>query len=151
MLAVLGRGAAAGDAMWPPEAPAGDVALMRVPVGLFSAAAPDAPGIAYAQLPKPDGYTVQNRFVGDTLLYGAGAGWGYAQPTSNNHLFLVPIRGSRIAADTVKLPHGVDRIEALAKNPIVVGGDGTNLHFTAISLANRAIAGSYVRAGAVQG
>ena len=30
----------------------------------------------YRRLPKPEGYTFQNRFVGDYLIYGTGSGWG---------------------------------------------------------------------------
>ena len=31
---------------------------------------------SYRALPKPEGYTFQNRFVGDYLIYGTGSGWG---------------------------------------------------------------------------
>ncbi|HEY8204337.1 MAG TPA: hypothetical protein VIF81_06395, partial [Pyrinomonadaceae bacterium] len=48
--------------------------------------------------------------------------------------------------------HGVDRIEALGANAIVVGTDGSNLHFSAIRLGDQAeVADEYIRKGASQG
>jgi hypothetical protein len=53
---------------------------------------------------------------------------------------------------TLPLPHGVDRIEQLGANAVVVGTDGTNLHFTSIRLhSSPEVAGRYTRAGASQG
>src|ERR1044071_9620643 len=75
-LNVLVRSEAAGDGMRRAEVPAGDVALMRVPLRSFSDGSVDAPKSSYRELPKPAGDTFQNRFVGDYLLYGTGSGWG---------------------------------------------------------------------------
>ena len=44
----------------------------------------------YHGLPKPSGYTFQNRFVGDYLLYGTGSGWGAPQ----NKTAIKPLRGA---------------------------------------------------------
>src|SRR5262249_35833040 len=88
-LNVLVRSDAAGDAMWNPESAAGDVALMRVPLASFSDGSASAPSSSYRRLPKPDGYTFQNRFVGDYLLYGSGSGWGYPQKAGQSTLYAV--------------------------------------------------------------
>jgi hypothetical protein len=48
--------------------------------------------------------------------------------------------------------HGVDRIEALGSNAIVVGTDGSDLHFSAIRLGDAPeVADEYIRKGASQG
>ncbi|MBO0726926.1 MAG: beta-propeller domain-containing protein, partial [Blastocatellia bacterium] len=62
---VLVRSAAAGDGMWSAEVAAGEVALMRAPLSNFSDGGETAQAANYTRLPKPEGYTFQNRFVGD--------------------------------------------------------------------------------------
>ena len=62
----------------------------------------------------------------------------------------------RYAADAgaqeIPLAHGVDRIEALGSNAVVVGSDGRDLHFTSLRLAATASAQDrYTRKGAAQG
>jgi hypothetical protein len=153
-LDVLVRSDASGDAMWAPEVTTGDVAVMRVPVAMFSSAIIDVPAARYTQLPKPEGnaWAFQNRFVGDTLLYGTGSSWGYAQAKSDSTLVAFRVSDEHAAPTRITLPHGVDRIEALGKNAVVVGSDGKDLHFTAIDLrAAPKMEGHYVRAGASQG
>jgi hypothetical protein len=52
----------------------------------------------------------------------------------------------------LELPHDVDRIEQLGTNAVVVGTDGTNLHFTSIRLGPQpAIVSRYTREAASQG
>ena len=150
-LNVVVRSQANGDAMWSPEATAGDVAMLRVPVGIFSEQIADIPAPRYTKLPKPAGYTFQNRFVGDHLIYGTGSSWGYAQPKQENKLFVHRFAGSDPARE-LPLPHPADRIEAMGKNAVVVGGDGKDLHFTAVALGTEPrLAGHYSRSGASQG
>lgn len=67
-LNVLVRAQGKGDGMWRAEVAQGDVALMRVPVASFSEGSQIVPATSYQQLPKPEGYTFQNRFV-DRLNY----------------------------------------------------------------------------------
>ena len=53
---------------------------------------------------------------------------------------------------TLGLGHGVDRIEALGRNAIVVGTDGRDLHFSPIGLGDEPfVAERYTRPGAAQG
>ena len=131
-LNVLVRSDTAGDGMWGAEAAAGDVALMRVPLTSFSDGHDTAPPSSYRKLPRPAGYTFQNRFVGDYLLYGTGSGWGYPRQTAQSNLYAVRWADGR--THELSLRHGVDRIEQLGNDALVVGTDGNNLHFTALRL-----------------
>ena len=149
-LNVLVRSDNAGESMWGSEAAAGDVALMRVPLTSFSDGSDTAPPASYRKLPKPEGYTFQNRFVGDYLLYGTGNGWGYQQKTKGSNLYAV--RWARGGPQQLSLTHGIDRIEQLGSDAVVVGTDGKDLHFSAIRLGRSAeVADEYVRKDASQG
>jgi len=149
-LNVLVRSDSVGDGMWGAETAAGDVALMRIPLASFSDGRDVVSSSSYRRLPKPAGYTFQNRFVGDHLLYGTGSGWGAPQDKDHSNLFVVGWAGGD--AHEVSLAHGVDRIEQMGQNAVVVGTDGRDLHFTSIRLDDSpAIAGSYTRKGASQG
>jgi hypothetical protein len=150
-LNVVVRSEGNGDAMWAPEVTSGDVAMLRLPIATFSEEVSDVPNGRYAKLPKPEGYTFQNRFVGDYLLYGTGNSWGYAKPKEDPKLFVYKIAGGG-DAKALAMPHPVDRIEAMGKNAVVVGGDGKDLNFSAIALEGEPhVAGRYVRPGASQG
>src|SRR5574341_875432 len=63
-LNVLVRSSGSGDGMWSAERSAGDVALLRVPLSAFNDGSDNASSWDYHGLPKPGGYTFQNRFVG---------------------------------------------------------------------------------------
>jgi Beta propeller domain len=150
-LNVLVRSQGKGDGMWRAEVADGDVALMRVPVASFSDGSQMAPATSYQQLPKPEGYTFQNRFVGDYLIYGTGSGWWRPETLKQpKDLFLFNWTNGN--SYKLQLPHGVDRIEQLGSDAVVVGTAGKNLHFTAIRLdQNPAIASRYTREAASQG
>src|ERR1043165_6072019 len=150
-LNVLVRAGAKGDGMWRAEVAEGDVALMRVPVASFSDGRQMVPATSYQQLPKPEGNTFQNRFVGDYLLYGTGNGW-WRQETLKQpkDLFLVEWKSGN--SHKLELPHGVDRIEQLGTDAVVVGTDRKNLHFTAIRLGPQPeIVSRYSREATSQG
>jgi len=149
-LNVLVRSDTAGDGMWGAEVAAGDVALMRVPLASFSDGHDTAPPSSYYKLPRPAGYTFQNRFVGDYLLYGTGSGWGYPQKTGQANLYAVRWAGG--SPHQLSLRHGVDRIEQLGNDALVVGTDGNDLHFTSLRLGRSPeVADEYVRKDASQG
>lgn len=153
-LNVVVRSQGAGDAMWAPESTSGEVALLRMPLSIFAEPVADVPRERYAKLPRPTGYTFQNRFVGDHLLYGTGSSWGYARPKEDSKLFVYKFAGGpNEEARELPLPHAVDRIEAMGKDAVVVGGDGKDLFFTSVALSGAAprAAGRYVREGASQG
>lgn len=150
-LNVLVRSLAKGDAMWAPEVAAGDVALMRIPIASFSDGSDMVPATSYQQLPKPEGYAFQNRFVGNYLIYGTGSGWELPEQLKQpKDLFLVD--WTRSNSHKLELPHGVDRIEQMGNDAVVIGTDGKDLHFTAIRLGQQPeIASRYTRPGASQG
>lgn len=150
-LNVLVRSETVGDGMWGAEVAAGDVALMRIPVAEFSDGSEFVSSSNYRRLPKPEGYTFQNRFVGDHLLYGTGSGW--SSPQYKNHASLFVVDWARDTTDEIMLAHGVDRIEQLGTNAVVVGTTGRDLHFSSIRLDDGApsIADTFTRKGASQG
>jgi len=150
-LNVLVRANGRGDAMWAAERNAGDYALLRIDLERFTDGKDSAPVESYKALPRPGGYAIQNRFVGDWLLYGSGAGWNRAQRTLYSQVYAVRY-ADRSPAQEVPLAHGVDRIEALGVNAVVVGSDGRDLHFTSLRLAENATAQDrYTRQNAAQG
>ena len=149
-LNVLVRNDSSGDGMWDAEYANGDVALMRIPLSLFNDGTDSVSSWAYHPLPKPSGYTFQNRFVGNYLLYGTGSGWGAAQNNKQSSLYAVRFTDGETSE--LQVNHGVDRIEALGSDAIVVGTDGSNLHFTAIGLGDAPkVADEFIRKDASQG
>jgi hypothetical protein len=149
-LNVLLRSDGSGDGMWSAEGTRGSTALMRVPVDSFTDGSSEVPTTSYHGLPNPKGYAFQNRFVGDYLLYGTGSGWGYPQKTERSRMYAV--RWANGDVHPVVLDHGVDRIEAMGSDAVVVGSDGRDLHFTAVRLGDVPSAvDDYVEKGASQG
>jgi hypothetical protein len=136
--------------MWGSEVAAGDVALLRAPLDSFSDGSQEAARHRYRGLPKPTGYTFQNRFVGDHILYGTGSGWGSPEQTRSANLFAVSWVDGDV--DELWLEHGVDRIEQLGSDAVVVGTDGRDLHFSPVRLgAEPSVRKGFVRRNASQG
>jgi len=150
-LNVLVRSQANGDGMWAAETAAGDVALLRVPILNFSDGSEIVPASNYRRLPKPQGYTFQNRFVGNYLIYGTGSGWGYpTKQAGQSNLFIV--EWGRGNSHQLTLPHGVDRIEQMGSDAVIVGTDGKDLHFSSLRLGQwPEIISRYTRKEASQG
>ena len=150
-LNVLVRSQANGDGMWAAESTAGSVALMRIPMMSFSDGSEIVPASSYRRLPKPEGYTFQNRFVGNYLIYGTGSGWGYPTKQSDkSNLFIVD--WSRGNSHQLTLPHGVDRIEQMGSDAVIVGTDGKDLHFSSLRLGQwPEVVSRYTRKEASQG
>jgi len=150
-LDVVVRDDAAGDGMWHAEQSAGPVRLLRVPLARFGDGTGEASPSAYRRLPGEfDANTFQNRFVGRHLLYGAGSGWGIPNQGSRWPVYVAPVAGGPVSELT--LPHGVDRIEVMGSDAVVVGTDGHDLHFTGIGLGARpSLKQRYVSHGASQG
>ena len=146
---VLVRSDAGGDAMWRPEWAGGTVSLLRAPLSAFNDGNRPAPWGMYRALPSETGGTFHNRFVGDFLLYGNGSGWG--RPTNEGAvLYVVPWSGGKVSRLT--LAHGIDRIEAMGADAVVVGADQRDLHFTGIRLdATPEVAQQYTMRDASQG
>lgn len=149
-LNVLVRSESNGDAMWASEVTSGDAAVMRVPLGLFSDGVPVASASRYTRVPRPDGYSVQNRFVGPWLLYGAGNGyWQRGNGASKLYAYKYATKEEPL---TVNLDQGVDRIEAMGSDAVVVGSRGADLVFSPVELGKDVHARrDYVRHNASQG
>lgn len=150
-LNVLVRSESSGDGMWGAEVAEGDVALMRISIASFSDGSENVPASSYRRLQKPEGYTFQNRFVHDYLIYGTGSGWHKpsAQAEKSN-LFIV--NWARGNSHQMVLPHGVDRIEQLGSDAVIVGTDGKDLHFSSLRLGEwPEIVSRYTRKAASQG
>lgn len=149
-LNVLVRSDGLGEHMWGSEIAAGDVALFRFPVERFSDGSEDASIHFYQDLPKPEGYTFQNRFVGDYLLYGTGSGWGRPEQKHLASLYAVNWKSSGVT--NLRLNHGVDRIEQMGRDAVVVGTNGTDLIFSPVRLTGPpTVMANYARKNASQG
>jgi hypothetical protein len=152
-LNVLVSSGAAGEQMWGAETAPGDVALMRVPLASFSDGNEAVPPSSYRKLRKPEGYAFQNRFVGDYLLYGTGSSWDEPERSKRPRLYAVRWAVGDGALAELPLAHGVDRIEALGADALIVGADQKDLHFTSVRLGGEqpALAERYTRKDAAQG
>ena len=153
-LNVLLRAEGQGDAMWDGARGRGDMALLRVPLTSFSDGRDSAPARRYQALPGGGGYGLQNRYVGPYLLYGHPGNPGRRkadQAWPRQPLYAVRWADAG-SVQTLSLPHGVERIEALGNDAVVIGAQGKDLHFSSIGLgAQAAIAARYIRADAAQG
>jgi hypothetical protein len=152
-LNVLVRSEGGGEGMWRAERTRdGGVGLLRVPLDRFGDGRSAALPRHYRTLPSPadpDDDAFHNRFVGRHLLYGTGNGW-WDPESGASTLYAVRWTDGRVAR--VALPHGVDRIEAMGPDAVVVGADTADLHFTGIRLDGTPRAEQrYVQRGAQQG
>ena len=151
-LNVLLRSQGRGEAMWGAERHGGELALLRLPLHSFGDGRDAAPAAAYRRLPGAAGPSLHNRWVGEVLLYGAGAGWQGRSRPSDQVLHAVRVDAGDDAVYTLPLDHAVDRIEAMGGNAVVIGAQGGDLGFTAVRLARHPVTiGHYRRAGAAQG
>ena len=150
-LNVLLRAGGRGEAMWAAESTSGSMALMRVPLDLFGDGRASAPSSAYRRVPAPAGYNLQNRFVGPFLLYGSGSTWGAPNTPRPNALHALRwAEGGTV--QSISIAHGVDRIEAMGRNAVVVGTSGKDLHFSSVRLDREAtIPNRFTRPDAAQG
>jgi hypothetical protein len=130
ILNVLLRADGGGDWMFSNEVSEGAVALLRLPIHDFGDGSGEIPLRRYRALPSPRGesWSFHNRFVGDHVLYGAGA---YGSERGGS-VFAARIAGGETAE--LSLPHAVDRLEVLGRDGLVVGGSERGLGFTAVEL-----------------
>lgn len=149
-LNVLVRSEGYGEQMWGSERTAGDVALFRTPLDAFNDGSESARRDSYRNIPNVEGYTMQNRFVGDYILYGAGNGWGRQKNTDGANLYAVNWKSG--GTSSLYLDHSVDRIEQMGSDAVVVGTNGQDLYFSPVELSRMpSVKASYVRKNASQG
>ena len=105
--------------------------LLRVPLNWFGDGSDAAPPDSYRVLAR-DFEWPSRRFVGEFVLVGGGSRSGIDG--------LVVTRWRSSAIVTLPLQHGVDRIEAMGNDAIVIGPHGTDLGMTTIKLAGAPVA-----------
>lgn len=135
LLRVLVRSEGGGDSMFDSEhLEGGGIALASIPLASFSADAPAIdPAADYRALPLPSqSAPLTNRFVGEHLLYGAGDAWGFWGRAGGGELFVRDLRGA--VTRRIELGHSVERIEAMGRHAVVIGGDEHDLVFSSLAL-----------------
>jgi hypothetical protein len=153
-LNVLVRSTGAGEGMWSGGATSGAVALLQIPFSVFGDGGDTAPKRLYRPLPSPKEYrySFQNRFANGYVLYGEGAGWGRPQD-GKNEVFVAAVDSDYQAA--FPLSHGVDRLDIMGSDAVVIGADGRDLSFQTVTLNPQGfgarLGGKYKLAGASQG
>ncbi len=150
-LHVVVTDSSAGDAMWGPEHTRSRLALLRLRLRDFDETPRPVAESAYTALPAPrEGYSFQNRFVGEHLLWGAGGGW-YGGGQASGRVYVTSV-GDPKSVTELALAHQVDRLEAMGGNAVVVGGGKDGLVFSAVELTEKpALRGTYLHRGATQG
>lgn len=133
-LNVLVSKSGGSDAMWESEFVSGELALLRVPLEKFTDEADLVSKDSFTILPSVAGYTIQNRFIGDTLLYGSGTNWYYDENSENK----IYIKNYTNKDETVALDltHSVDRIDKIGEDGIAIGSNENDLVFTSIDLTD---------------
>lgn len=141
-----------GEGMWAAETKAGDIALLRVPLREFGDGSTAAAADDYRTLPRVADREAQNRFIGDWLVYGA-APYRWERGTRAAHGPAYALRYARDdAVQPLRLRHGVERIEAMGADAVLVGSAGDDLQFTGVGLRERAkVATTFVQEDAAQG
>ena len=136
VLNVLVRAGSGNEAMWEPEAPQGTISLIRVPLTEFGDGSQEIRQRFYRHLEQNDGYlAMENRFVGDHLIYGHGMAYSWNNQYSSEPLaYAVPLNGGSIAR--FAMPHGIERIEIMGSDAVIVGSNTEgDLGLSAIELA----------------
>ena len=121
-LNVLLREQGEGDGMAGGERSRGALAVLRMPLTAFGDGKSAAAREFYRRVPGPVNGALQNRYVGDWLLWGSENGaWALAYARPGTAVALAPT-------------HAVERIEALGEHAVLVGNAGSELRFTALRL-----------------
>jgi len=146
-LNVLLRESGQGEGMWGSERTTGGLALLRVPLGEFADGRGSARREHYRVLPALAGWQLQNRFVGDWLLWG-----GPAPGRAGGTAWALRYAGGA-EAQALEPGHGVERIEALGRDAVLIGNAGGDLHFSAVRLrrGDASLVGRHAQLGAAQG
>ena len=134
-----------GDGMWRAEGRAGSLALLRAPLRAFGGNGARSQEKHYRPLPAEYQWGIQNRYVGDWLIYGSQYTRGGDAAT-----YAVPFaRGGQ--AVPLALKHSTERIEALGNDALIVGNAGNDLVFSSVRLDAKATPVSgYIQRNAVQ-
>jgi len=149
-LNVFVRENTAGEGMWNSEVTSGGVALMRVSINEFSNTPRLISRNSFTILTEPEGYTIQNRYVGDYLLYGSGSNWYYDE-SADNYIYIKNYKTDE-NIQTLELNHSIDRIDVMGDGAVVVGNNDEDLKFSSLELSGKSkITDVYIVENAVQG
>ena len=153
-LNVLLTDVGAGEGMWGDETSGGRLALLRLPLDSFGDGRGEAPASAYRRLPGELQGNLQNRYIGDWLLYGSApwrwSGAGDGKPGGT--VYALRLADTQ-PVQALALGHGVERIEAMGGDAIIVGSAKADLHFSSLRLADgqAQLRGVHVQPQAAQG
>lgn len=140
-----------GGGMWGAEQGSGRMALLRVPLADFGDASSAAPRSAYRLLPKVPEGDRQNRYIGNWLVY-AGRSWDTRGGTPPQ-AYALRIDAGGMPVLSLAPAQGVERIEALGHDAVLVGSRDRDLLFSSVALSGDVlgIRDSYALEGARQG
>ena len=131
-LNVLLRAEGPVPSMWSSEVGSKNLALLRIRIEQLGDGTAAAPLEDYFPLPEPQGgWSLQNRYVGDFLLYGSGQTWFPPGQNAEPSSYVLSWRQPQTPTP-LPIQHAVDRIEALGLHPLLVGSKDGNLHFSTI-------------------
>ena len=135
--------------MWGAEWGEGRMALLRAPIASFGDLRAEAPRAAYRLLPEVPAGNRQNRYVGDWLVYGS-APWGRRANAGRAYALRHDQDGQVVALSP---GHGVERIEAMGRDAVLIGNEGDDLVFSSVALGDALVGvhDGYRMPGAVQG
>lgn len=124
-----------GDAMWGPEFAAGSPALLQLPTSRFGDGSRAAPASDYRPMPGGEYVGIgHNRFVNGWLLYSLN---GWTRNSGVSHLVAARLDGAGHPF-TFQVDGGVQRIEQLGQDALLVGGHGETV-FTTVDLTSNNI------------
>lgn len=152
-LHVLVQAQGRGDAMWSPEARAGDLALASIPLAAFAAEGRALDAGVYRPMPRAEGGALTNRFVGDWVLYGTGNAWSWQHmgTRGGGSVYATSWRHGG-PAYRIDVGHAVERIEAMGRAAVVIGSQSGDLTFSSVALdAGPQAIDQYVLRNASQG
>lgn len=144
------------DGIWRSEWGSGQLALLRTPLTAFGSLQATAPDAAYRILPPANEGERQNRFIGDWLVYGASSDqWRWRGDKQANVDPAYAVRYAQPDAPIRLLPlgHGVERIDAMGADAVLVGPQADGLVFSTAALepSRASLHSRFVLAGASQG
>lgn len=119
------------------------LALFDLPLSDFDTRIVRAPDHAYTPLPPSGGVRLENRFLGDWLVYGGRSVWSdrpsQGEVPRTQSLVAVPLARPREAL-RIRLPHNALRIERAGTDMVVTGyrdADGLSLSYLSLAAAPR--------------
>ena len=125
--------------MWASEAGSANLAFFRVPVSQLGDGTESASVDSYHPLPAFGEMSLQNRYIGDTLVYGAGNTWfrrkGRNRDSVEGNAYALNWKHPEISPVRLPVAHTVDRIEALGEHTLLVGTRGKDPYFSPVSIS----------------